>query len=404
MRKFFALIFLAFVLAACGSGSIHVPAEAAIIYEETDTEDAEEVDASAESITVIAEPSPLPEPNPEPESEPEHLDPIDEFISQMSIYEQIGQLFIARMPNMRYAELLIREHHIGGFILFGSDVSSTDQVQRLTSELQEMSEIPLFIAVDEEGGRVSRVGRLFPERALAPFAIGSTGDIQLAYQTYYAIGGQLAYLGFNMNFAPVADIWSNPANRVIGDRSFGTEPDLVAKMVTAAVEGLHSAGILAVIKHFPGHGDTVEDSHYHMAFYHHDRVRFNEMEAIPFISGIEAGAEGVMMGHIATPLILTETPSLPATFSSYFMEQILRQEMGFDGLIITDALDMGALTRYYSPEEIVLYAFLNGADILLMPNNPSQAIGFMVDAFKEGRFTEERLHESLRRILRHKIN
>jgi beta-N-acetylhexosaminidase len=204
-----------------------------------------------------------------------------------------------------------------------------------------------------------------------------------------------------MNFAPVADIWTNPANTVIGDRAFGTEPELVAEMTAAAVRGLRSSGVLAVIKHFPGHGDTIEDSHYNLAFYHHDRERFNQIEAIPFQRGIEAGTDGVMIGHIATPLF--GTGNLPATFSSYLMEQVLRSEWGFEGLIVTDALDMRGLTNYYTHDEIVINAFVNGADVLLMPVNPEQAITAMIEAYREGRFSEERLNESLRRILEAKM-
>jgi len=382
--KLTILILLSLILIACSAAIEEV--------EEIAAEPAVVIDEVVETIIEDEEPQYYPEP----------LDPIDEFISSMSIEEKIGQLFIARMPTMTQAESLIQDYHIGGFILFSSDVSSIEQVQNLTSQLQEMSDIPLFIAVDEEGGRVSRVGRLFPERSGTAFSIGQTGNPQNAYDAYYGIGNKLRYLGFNMNFAPVTDVWSNPANTVIGDRSFGTEPELVAEMVAAAVNGLQSADILAVIKHFPGHGDTYEDSHYNRTFYHHDRARFDAIEAVPFRRGIEAGVEGVMMGHIITPQILTETPDLPATFSSYFMEQILREEMGFDGLIITDALDMRALSRYYSQEEIVLNAFTNGADILLMPEDPSAAINAMVEAFENGYFTEERLHESLWRILVHK--
>jgi len=391
MIKIFTLIVLSLVLISC-SAATEVAAEPLVVVEEVVviTEDVLYEETVEEIIQGVVDEIMFP------------IDPIDEFITGMNINEKIGQLFIVRMPNMNQAERLIRNYHIGGFILFGSDVSSIEQVQNLTSHLQGMSNIPLFIAVDEEGGRVSRVGRLFPERSGSAFSIGQTGKPQNAYDAYYGIGTKLRYLGFNMNFAPVADVWSNPANTVIGDRSFGTEPELVAEMVAAAVKGLQSADILAVIKHFPGHGDTYEDSHYSRTFYHHDRARFDAIEAVPFKRGIEAGAEGVMMGHIITPQMLTETPHLPATFSSYFMEQILREEMGFGGLIITDALDMRALSRYYSQEEIVLNAFINGADILLMPDNPSVAVNAMVEAFNNGYFTEERLHESLRRILTHK--
>jgi len=334
----------------------------------------------------------------------EPIDPINEAIAQMTLYEKIGQIFVIRLPDPNSARRLIEDHHIGGFIFFSDHVSSTEQVQQQIATLQDASTIPLFIAVDEEGGRVSRIGRLFPAQIGTALSLGNTGDTQVAYDAYYTIGQQLSYLGFNMNFAPVADIWTNPANTVIGDRAFGTEPELVANMTVAAVQGLQSAGILSVIKHFPGHGDTVEDSHYNMAFYNHNCERFNEIEAIPFRRGIDAQTDGVMIGHIATPYFHPDYPSKPAVFSSYWMEQVLRTEWGFDGLIITDALDMRGLTNYYSNSDIALNAFLGGADILLMPVNPEEAITAMVEAYNNGKFTQDRLDASLRRILSAKLH
>jgi len=327
---------------------------------------------------------------------------VEEQLAQMSIYEKIGQLFVFHFygheinTTIRYQ---IENFYAGGFILFARNVDSIGQVQRLTSSLQEVSSTPLFIAIDEEGGRVSRVGRLFSPQIGTAFSIGQTGDPQAAFDANYTIGERLLYLGINMNFAPVADIWSNPDNTVIGHRAFGTEPEIVAEMTVAAVNGLQEAGVMAVIKHFPGHGDTHEDSHFHLAYYHHDRERFDSVEAIPFISGIETGTVGVMVGHIATPQLHPDNPSLPATFSSYLLQDILRGEMGFDGLIITDALDMRGLTNYFNHAEIAVNSFLAGADILLMPADPHRAVMAMREAYHDGRITEERLNESVRRIL-----
>jgi beta-N-acetylhexosaminidase len=206
-----------------------------------------------------------------------------------------------------------------------------------------------------------------------------------------------------MNFAPVADIWSNPSNTVIGDRAYGSEPELTGKMTAAAVRGLRAAGVLAVIKHFPGHGDTREDSHEEKAVYPHNMERFNTFEAIPFRRGIEAGADGVMTGHIASPQIHPDTPALPAVFSPYLMRQVLRNEWRYDGLIITDALDMRGLTQYYSDEEIAINSFLAGADILLMPADTQKAVFAVREAYNDGRITVERLDASVRRILRAKL-
>jgi len=279
--------------------------------------------------------------------------------------------------------------------------------------MQAASYHHLFIATDEEGGRVSRVGRLFADGdfpILPAYEIGRTGDPEMAYMTGRILGERLLSLGINMNFAPVADVWTNPANTVIGNRSFGNDPKLVGIMVDAAVRGLNSSGVLSTIKHFPGHGDTYEDSHYLLAFYNHDRQRFDQIEAPPFIRGIEAGTHGVMMGHIATPQLQNataplywmepwlESGTLPATFSDFWVQDVLRGEMGFDGLIITDALEMRALSDNFTPGQIALGVFMAGADILLMPTNVTATFDALIEAYHDGVFTEERLHESLRRI------
>ena len=331
---------------------------------------------------------------------------IEGHLSRMSVDEKIGQLFVVRLSGGHVinstARALMNDYHIGGFILFAPNVSSIEQVQRLTSALQEASSFPLFIAIDEEGGRVSRIRTLFNPRIGTAYSIGQSGDTQNAYDAAYTIGERLGKLGVNMNFAPVADIWSNPVNSVIGDRAYGREPNITGEMTAAAVRGFREAGVLSVVKHFPGHGDTNEDSHYEQAVYPHDKERFDSIEAYPFRRGIEAGADGVMIGHIVTPQMHPDEPALPAVLSGYWIQEILRKDWGYDGLVITDALDMEGLTRYYSGEEIALRAFAAGGDILLMPVNVSIAVNAIRNAYNQGSITEERLDESVRRILRAK--
>jgi beta-N-acetylhexosaminidase len=289
------------------------------------------------------------------------------------------------------------------------------QVQTLTKELQDLSHLPLFIGIDEEGGRVSRVGRLFDSLIPPAYNIGRQGNPALAYDAARTIGSRLVLLGINMNFAPVADIWSNPANTVIGNRAFGRDLNIVGDMVEAAVKGFTAEGVLSVIKHFPGHGDTNEDSHFQLAFYYHNRERFDQMEVVPFIRGIQAGTDGVMIGHISTPAFQysrqlkswmapwIESGKLPATFSDFWLQEVLRNEMGFDGLIITDSLQMKALTDHFTSAQIVVGAFLAGSDILLMPANPHTAFQALLDAYHSGLFDEERLNQSVRRILQAKL-
>ncbi|MCL2572568.1 MAG: glycoside hydrolase family 3 protein [Defluviitaleaceae bacterium] len=369
--------------------------------------------------TVI--PTPTPEPTPtlitpsaEPREIPCFICPSYDWIASLTLREKIGQLIMPRLPwqatqvTPAIAQWL-EDYPVGGIILFSDNVVSIQQVQALTADLQAAASYTLFIATDEEGGRVSRIGRLFTP-ILPAYEIGRTGDPNEAFEAGREIGERLLYLGINMNFAPVADVWTNPANTVIGNRAFGRDPDTVSLMITEAIRGLNSAGVISVIKHFPGHGDTYEDSHYLLAVYPHNRERFNEIEAPPFIAGIEAGTDGVMIGHIATPQLQNPTApvewmepwlssgTLPATFSDFWLQDVLRMEMDFRGLIITDALEMRALTDHFTPAEIAVGAFLAGADILLMPTDVPATFNALIQAFEDGLFDEERLHESLQRI------
>jgi len=342
----------------------------------------------------------------------------DLWIEGLTLREKIGQLIMPRLPwqTTQLTPALhewFADYPVGGIILFTDNVYSIQQVQMLTADMQAASRNMLFIATDEEGGRVSRIGRLFDNTTfpiLPAYDIGRSGDPGMAYMTGRNIGQQLLTLGINMNFAPVADIWTNPANTVIGNRSFGSDPDVVGDMVYAAVQGLNNAGVLSTIKHFPGHGDTYEDSHYLLAVYPHDWERFDTVESLPFVRGIDAGVHAVMMGHIATPQLQNhealfywmepwlESGTLPATFSDFWVQDILRGVMGFDGLVITDALEMRALSDNFTPAQVALGAFMAGADILLMPTNVTVTFDALINAYHDGVFDQQRLHESLRRI------
>jgi len=343
----------------------------------------------------------------------------DYRLSKLTIEEKIGQLL---MPRLRWQIKgvdsstvdLMKTVPVGGIALYRDNVENIPQLQAFTKDLQALARLPLFIAIDEEGGRVSRIGRLFSGPTPPAYDIGSRGDFTAAYAAACTIGRRLTHLGINMNFAPIADIWSNPANKAIGNRAFGKTPDITAEMVAVTVRGFASQGVLAVVKHFPGHGDTYEDSHYHPAVYPHKREHFNKVEAIPFVKAIEAGTAGIMTGHIVTPafkesrlLMSWKAPfvkagALPVTFSDFWLQDVLRKDMGFDGLIISDALDMRALTDHFTSEQIILGTFLAGADILLVPPNPKEAFKIMIDAYNTGLFDEERVNRSVRRVLKAK--
>jgi len=368
----------------------------------------------------VPEPTPSPEPvvmqtTPTPRPNPCFMCPSEEWIASLTLREKIGQLIMPRLPwqtiEMSVAlEQWFVDYPVGGIILFSDNVVSIQQVQALTADLQAVAPHPLLIATDEEGGRVSRVGRLFDDAVPPAFDIGLMGDTDFAFEMGQLAGERLLSLGINMNFAPVADVWTNPANTVIGNRAFGREPELVGLMVEYTIRGLQSVGVLAVAKHFPGHGDTYEDSHYLLAVYQHNRERFDEIESPPFMQSIRAGVDGMMIGHIATPKLQNEIAllewmepwlaagTLPATFSDFWLQNVLRGEMGFDGLIITDALEMRALSDHFTHEQIALGAFMAGADILLMPTDVSATFNALYSAFHDGIFGETRLHESLQRI------
>jgi len=380
-----------------------------------------EVAATTTENPVTPEDIPVPEPDEPTPYEPQPLYSafVEYWLAQLTPEEKIGQLIMPRLPWQTTAvnaslQPWLDAIPFGGFILFSDNVESVPQAQALIRDLQAQVRLPLFISTDEEGGRVSRVGRLFDGAAPAAFEIGQVDDLHFAYMTGHRNAEKLYTLGINMNFAPVADVWSNPANAVIGNRAFGHTAQEVGPHVAATVHGLQNGGVFATLKHFPGHGDTYEDSHYQLAFHNHGIDRFWEVEALPFISGIEMGASAVMTGHISTPQIGGHTAllpwmqpwidsgNLPATFSDFWLQTILRGELGFEGLIITDGLEMRALTDHFTCGQIALGAFLAGADILLIPANPVEAFQALLDGYYAGYFDTERLDASVRRILQMK--
>ena len=349
--------------------------------------------------------------SPDPGAVTPAQDPVKAMLENMTLDEKIGQLFIVSLRSFKETEPVltadekvksgIEKYKIGGVILFAENIKSIPQTAGLTEALQKCSEIPLFIAVDEEGGKVSRITKsaemhatVFPDNSV----IGETKNPELAKQVASAIAREISSLGFNMNFAPVADINTNPENPVIGTRSYGSSAEEVSLMVAAAVDGIQSHPVSAVLKHFPGHGDTGSDTHYGAASVSHTKERLLSTELLPFIAGIQNGADGVMTAHILTPEIHGE--NVPATLKPEILTGILRNELGFDGLIITDALNMGAITKHFSSDEAAVKAVLAGADILLMPENLDLAISGIKKACNDGLIPVDRIDESVERILR----
>lgn len=305
---------------------------------------------------------------------------------------------------------MITEYHIGGVILFARNIESPGQVAALTNELQKIAlengNPGLFIAIDQEGGRVARLteGTGFTEFPSA-MALTATGDPQNAYRVAVAMAAEMRTVGINIDFAPDLDVNNNPANPVIGIRSFSSDPQKVAQYGLAFARGLQENGVLAFGKHFPGHGDTGMDSHIDLPLVPHDRTRLDEIELVPFQAAIAADFAGIMSAHVTFPAI-DPTPGLAATLSRQVLTGLLREELGHDGLIITDSLEMGALsTNGYPPQVGAPLALAAGADLLLFNRDHVMhraAFANLVQSVQDGKISQEQLDASVQRVLQAK--
>lgn len=339
-------------------------------------------------------------------------DEVEAALASMTLREKVGQLFAVRPEALDFEQRSggmkltcsmredLRSYPVGGIVLFATNISSQSQMTALIRDFQRSAGNSLLVAVDEEGGPVARLANSsafdlpkFPSAS----AIGTTGDPEQARTMGRTIGGYLKHYGFNLDLAPVADVNSNPLNPVIGRRAFSSDPDVTAGMVRAAVQGFHEAGMLCTLKHFPGHGDTLEDSHVGTATSTKTWEEMKAVELLPFEAGIAAGADVVMAAHITTPNATED--GLPASLSYTMLTERLRGELGFTGVICTDGLGMKAITDHYSPAEAAIAALDAGADLLLLPADLQEAFDGVVAAVESGRISEERLDESVRRIL-----
>ena len=343
--------------------------------------------------------------------------------ADLTLEEKVGQLFLVRPdaldpartpqqiedPDAAGATALtdamratLARIPVGGVVLFGKNIADAGQLAAFTADLQAAGRVPLLLAVDEEGGAVARLansGALDLPRYESAAAVGAEGP-EAVRTMYRTIGGYLRDFGFALDFAPVADVNTNPDNPVIGSRAFSADPQTAAACVRAAVEGLGEAGVLACLKHFPGHGDTAQDSHEEAAVTEKTLAALRSGEWAPFAAGIAAGAPLVMVGHITAPNALPPAESdRLAGFSATVLNDWLRGELGFEGLVVTDSLAMGAITRRYSPGEAALAALQAGADLLLMPADLEEAYTAVVQAVESGRWPESELDARVERIL-----
>ena len=322
-------------------------------------------------------------------------DALDLTLSQETINDAHADGVTAVTNEMRKT---LQQYPVGGICQFGKNIESPSQLARFNADLQAASATPLLIAVDEEGGLIARLANNdafnLPRYASAA-AVGASGDPADAREMGQTIGSYLKTYGFNMDFAPDADVNTNPDNPIIGERAFSSDAATAAQMAAAAADGLRENGILPTLKHFPGHGDTAEDSHTDLAVTYKTREELENCELLPFAA--DTGLHAVMVGHIAAPNVTGDMT--PATLSPTLIGMIPDAE---NTLIVTDSLAMDAITAAYTPGEAAVLAIRAGCDVLLMPNSLPEAYAAVLDAVQNGAISEARLDKSVNKILHYK--
>lgn len=332
----------------------------------------------------------------------------DTCIAEMSLENKVAGLFMITPESLTGVDTVIQagdttkqklsEYPVGGLIYFSKNIKSADQLKEMLDTTRNTMIYPVFLAVDEEGGSVSRVaGAGLAENVGDMSEIGSTCDPEKAKKVGTTIGTYLSQSGFNVDFAPVADVIS-AENSVIGNRSFGSDPNVVGTMVAAEVQGLQESGVSACLKHFPGIGDTTTDTHDEKTVSEKTLEDMQQTDLPAFQAGIDAGADFVMVSHMSLPNVVGD--DTPCSLSGTVINDLLRNQLGYDGIVITDALDMSAITDSYSSAEAAVKAIEAGADMLLMPENFEEAYQGVLEAVQNGTISEERINESLKRIYR----
>lgn len=341
-----------------------------------------------------------------------------EIVAGMTLEDKIAQMFVIT-PNaltgysgVTAAGDTTKEAYnkrpVGGIIYMSENLTDKEQTATMLTNMQAIAQertgLPVFLCVDEEGGSVARIAgnSAFGVTDVGDMsAIGATGDVQNAYNAGNTIGTYLSELGFNVDFAPVADVLTNPDNTAIGERSFGSDSQVVADMVTAELQGMAETGVYGTVKHFPGHGGTSGDSHDGAVTLNKTLEELTAEELVPFQSAIDAGVPFVMVGHISVPSVTGD--NTPASLSPVMITDVLRTQMGYDGIVITDGMNMGAITDHYNSDKAAVLAVSAGADMILMPADYEKAYNGVLEAVNNGTITEERIDESVNRIVRAKL-
>ena len=348
-------------------------------------------------------------------------DEVEAQLSKMTLREKVGQMFFVRMETLdttihwnAYSDLMenpilevnktmrdVNENYpVGGLILYAWNIDDETQLSKLISQIRALNGNPL-LCIDEEGGRVARIANnpnFNVKKYESMAAIGATGDPKNAYECGNTIGSYLKRYGFDIDFAPVADVNTNPENIIIGPRAFSDKPEVAATMVTNYLQGLKDAGVTGCIKHFPGHGDTKADTHYGYASTQKTWSEMMDCEMVTFKAGIKWGCQLIMTAHIGAPKITGS--DIPGTMSPVILQDKLRGELGYQNIIITDGMEMGAITQQYSSAEAAVSSIQAGVDIVLGPKNLVEAFDAVIDAVNKGTISEERINQSVRRILK----
>ncbi len=345
---------------------------------------------------------------------------VEAMLKKMTLREKVGQMFFVRvesldpsiewttyddLANLKNQEITMKmrkvnhDYPVGGIILYAWNIEDETQLASIIKQVRSLNGRPL-LCIDEEGGRVSRIANnpnFHVKKYESMAAIGATGDPKNAYECGNTIGTYLKRYDFDIDFAPVADVNTNPDNIIIGPRAFSDDPAVAAPMVTNYLQGLKDAGITGCIKHFPGHGDTTNDTHsgYVQSLKTWDEM--NQCEMVTFRAGIQWGCQLIMTAHIAVPNV-TGT-NIPSTLSSVVLQDKLRGELGYQNIIITDGMEMGAITKHYTSGEAAVGSIKAGVDIVLGPRNFTEAFDAVIAAVNNGTLTEERINQSVRRIL-----
>ena len=355
------------------------------------------------------------------ESSSGSFDEVEEQLRKMTLREKVGQMFYVRpealAPSIEwnsYDDLQIdplqavteemkyvnEQYPVGGVILYAWNIDDKNQLARIISDIRKLKG-QLVLCIDEEGGRIARIAQNpnIDVEVIGPMGdIGETENPQNAYYAGNVIGTYLSKYGFDIDFAPVADVNTNPDNIIIGSRAFSDDPQVAAPMVTNYLQGLKDAGIVGCIKHFPGHGDTQNDTH---TGYVQSLKTWEEMkncEMVTFKAGIQWGCQLIMTAHIAVPNVTNS--DIPSTLSSVVLQDKLRGELGYQNIIITDGMEMGAITQHYSSGEAAVRSIQAGVDIVLGPKDFIEAFDAVMDAVETGTISENRINQSVRRILK----